>query len=78
LRSSIALLLLVSCGGVVSCGGASTRAERAGERADAPSSGQRLEAVFVEGADGAIGVFRHFRDTELELNCNFAVVKSGQ
>jgi hypothetical protein len=53
------------------CGGESTYTER---RSNGPGTdthgGRRLEAVFIESADGT-GVFQHFYDTELELNCNF-------
>ena len=65
-----ALLLLLACG-------KSTRAEPATDgHAGATHGGQRLQAMFIESADGDIGVFRHFRDTELELDCNFTETES--
>ena len=73
MRSAIlAVLLLFALG----CGGESKRERhQSDEPARDTQGGRRVEARFIESADG-IGVFRHFYDTELEVGCNFEPVGS--
>lgn len=77
-----ALLLALSCGKTSNEASTGTSDERAPGTADddpfgsaddepmAFQSGQRLDAVFLE-SDAQVGVFKHFRDTKLDLNCRF-------
>jgi hypothetical protein len=69
-------LVLVSFQFALGCGGESTQT---GRRSNEPGTdthgGRRLEARFIESADG-IGVFQHFYDTELELRCNFEPIEA--
>jgi hypothetical protein len=69
----LALSLLL----VVACGGKSSQAPRPqDEPVPGIQGGRRLQAVFIEGADG-VGAFQYFFDTELDLNCKFVPAEAN-